>query len=510
MKRLTKKRLGFGIGSFLLVMFIGWILADNHFAVAGNSSTVSVEYQVHVQSEGWKGYVSNGTTGGTTGKSRAIEAIKIKIKGMSGGIRYQTHLQKIGWTKEWKVDGQESGTTGQTRAIEAIRIELTGAVAKTHDVYYKVHIGEYGWLDWTKNGGIAGSTDCNMRMEAIQIKICPKNKKINTAKAFIMKPVLTTQAHVGKVGWQKAVSENSVSGTVEKGLRMEAMKIQCSDFSGGNGIQYRSHIQNTGWENNWRKSGETSGTTGRSLQMEAVQIKLTGQISKVFDIYYRVHVSDFGWLGWTKNGEAAGTTGGSKQMEAIQIRLMHKGDNSIKIGGAYIDLSVSNASNSFEMPLKNARCSWRSSSNWSWGNKGGTAARPYHIGIDILGSTDDVMATANGTVASYGYNDGNGNYVVLKHTISGKTVYSFYAHLNSSSNSLRKGQMVTKGTKIGVVGNTGNSRGKHLHFAIVDKLWTDGRYYGYATYFSGNKVRYGGVTYYNPYYVVRNNKLPIS
>lgn len=351
MKGLTKKKLGFGIGSFLLVMFIGWILADNHFAVAGNSSTVSVEYQVHVQSEGWKGYVSNGTTGGTTGKSRAIEAIKIKIKGMSGGIRYQTHLQKIGWTDDWEADNQQSGTTGQTRAIEAIRIELTGAVAKTHDVYYKVHVGEYGWLDWTKNGGIAGSTDCNMRMEAIQIKICPKNKKMSTAKAFITKPVLTTQAHVGKVGWQKAVSENSVSGTVEKGLRMEAMKIQCSDFSGGNGIQYRSHIQNTGWENNWRKSGETSGTTGRSLQMEAVQIKLTGQISKVFDVYYRVHVSDFGWLGWTKNGEAAGTTGGSKQMEAIQVRLMHKGDNSIKIGGAYIDLSKSMSGAMFDKQL---------------------------------------------------------------------------------------------------------------------------------------------------------------
>ena len=44
-----------------------------------------------------------------------------------------------------------------------------------------------------------------------------------------------------------------------------------------------------------------------------------------YDIYYRVHSSDFGWLGWAKNGELAGSEGFAKQMEAVEIRLIEKG-----------------------------------------------------------------------------------------------------------------------------------------------------------------------------------------
>jgi len=166
-----------------------------------------------------------------------------------------------------------------------------------------------------------------------------------------------------------------------------------------------------------------------------------------------------------------------------------------------------NVSTSFQMPLVNARCTWRSYSNWSWASKSGTGGgREYHLGIDIAGSSDNVMATANGIVMRCGYNSANGNYVVLKHTISGKTVYSFYAHL--ASYNVRNGATVAKGSKIGVVGNTGSaSRGKHLHFAMMDVLW-NGSYYGYATYFTGNKISFRGVTYYNPVYVIQNNRLP--
>lgn len=172
--------------------------------------------------------------------------------------------------------------------------------------------------------------------------------------------------------------------------------------------------------------------------------------------------------------------------------------------------TVQNNTAQFQMPLANARCSWRSSSNWSWGenvNGGGySTARVYHLGADLLGSNTNVCAVTNGTVAKSGWNSANGNYVVLKHTISNKTVYSFYAHL--ASRSVSAGQSVSCGQKIGVVGNTGSSsRGAHLHFAMVDTLWS-GSYYGYSTYFTGNSTRYGGVTYYNPIYVVQNGRLP--
>lgn len=181
------------------------------------------------------------------------------------------------------------------------------------------------------------------------------------------------------------------------------------------------------------------------------------------------------------------------------------GTKSVNIGGGNTNTS-SNSSTSFQMPLANARCTWRSYSNWSWASKSGSGSRVYHLGIDIIGSSDNVMAAATGIVAKCGYNSANGNYVILKHSVSGKTVYSFYAHL--ASYNVRNGAAVAKGSKIGVVGNTGSaSRGKHLHFAMMNTLW-NGSYYGYATYFSGNKTTYAGVTYYNPVYVIQNNRLP--
>ncbi|MDO2411128.1 hypothetical protein QUB72_12825 [Enterococcus faecium] len=89
-------------------------------------------------------------------------------------------------------------------------------------------------------------------------------------------------------------------------------------------IEYSSHIQEQGWQS-YVRNGGNSGTTGNSLRMEAIRIRLTGQLSQYYDIYYRVHSAEFGWLGWAKNGKDAGTSGFSYRMEAIQIQLVEKG-----------------------------------------------------------------------------------------------------------------------------------------------------------------------------------------
>ena len=44
-----------------------------------------------------------------------------------------------------------------------------------------------------------------------------------------------------------------------------------------------------------------------------------------FDVYYRVHAQDYGWLGWTLNGAEAGTVAMNKRLEAVEIRLVQKG-----------------------------------------------------------------------------------------------------------------------------------------------------------------------------------------
>ena len=83
-------------------------------------------------------------------------------------------------------------------------------------------------------------------------------------------------------------------------------------------------MQFLGWQN-WVKEGAVSGTTGQHLRLEAIQIELTGDMAKKYDIYYRVHSQFSGWLGWAKNGQKAGTAGYSRRLEGIQIHLVDKG-----------------------------------------------------------------------------------------------------------------------------------------------------------------------------------------
>ena len=91
-------------------------------------------------------------------------------------------------------------------------------------------------------------------------------------------------------------------------------------------VSYQTHIENIGWQG-WKSNGEMSGTSGQSKRLEAIRIKLTGEMEKQYDIYYRVHSQEFGWLGWAKNGESAGTEGYSYRLEAIQIQLIKKGNS---------------------------------------------------------------------------------------------------------------------------------------------------------------------------------------
>ena len=93
----------------------------------------------------------------------------------SGGARYKTHIQNKGWESQWKADDVMSRTQGQSLRLEAIQIELTGEMANHYDVYYRVHAQNYGWLDWAKNGSIAGTTGHGFHLEGIQICLVAKN-----------------------------------------------------------------------------------------------------------------------------------------------------------------------------------------------------------------------------------------------------------------------------------------------------------------------------------------------
>ena len=299
-------------------------------ATATKSTKMSVSYIVHGQDYGWeKDWKKDGQTSGTEGQCKRLEAIQIKLPDdVSGSIEYRTHIQDIGWEKNWSKDGAKSGTEGQCKRLEAIQIKLTGEVEKNYDVYYSVHAENFGWLGWAKNGEEAGTAGYGYRLEAIRIQLVTKGDKapelIGTIKEAMKARLVGYQTHVQDYGTQAYVYDGAMAGTEGECKRMESIRMKLPS-SVNSSIQYRSHVQDIGWEKNWASNGSLSGTTGQCKRLEAIQIQLSGDVAKNYDVYYRVHAQDYGWLAWAKNGESSGTEGYAKRLEAIEVRLVPKG-----------------------------------------------------------------------------------------------------------------------------------------------------------------------------------------
>ena len=297
-----------------------------------------INYQTHIQDIGWQGVVKNGEISGTSRRSLRLEGIKMNISNsdLAGSVEYRTHVQEIGWQGYVK-DNQLSGTSGKSLRLEAIQIRLTGEIANAYDVYYRVHIEDKGWLNWAKNSESAGSQSAAKRLEAIQIKLVKKGEAApeGNGKAFLIgneakrpdeiKPTVNYQTHVQEIGWQGFVRNGESAGTSGKKLRLEAIKINLSDAALAGNIEYSTHVQSIGWQEK-KKNGELSGTSGKKLRLEAIKINLSGDVSRYYDVYYRVHIQDKGWLNWAANGAPSGSQSASKRLEAIQIKIVRKGE----------------------------------------------------------------------------------------------------------------------------------------------------------------------------------------
>ncbi|PZD96595.1 hypothetical protein DNH61_07310 [Paenibacillus sambharensis] len=104
----------------------------------------------------------------------------------------------------------------------------------------------------------------------------------------------------------------------------------------------------------------------------------------------------------------------------------------------------------FAWPVSGARLT--SSYGPRWGRQ--------HKGIDLVGNSS-ILAADDGVVEFAGTKNGLGKVVFIDHKNGYRTVY---AHLDSIN--VSEGDIVEKGDKLGVMGNTGHSTGTHLHFEI--------------------------------------------
>ncbi len=86
----------------------------------------------------------------------------------------------------------------------------------------------------------------------------------------------------------------------------------------------------------------------------------------------------------------------------------------------------------------------------------------HHGGVDITADYgSSVLATADGVVLFSGYDQYLGNLVQIDH---GYGMQSWYGHM--SKRSVKKGDVVKRGTVLGKVGSTGRSTGPHIHYEV--------------------------------------------
>lgn len=123
------------------------------------------------------------------------------------------------------------------------------------------------------------------------------------------KDAIKYRAHVQDVGWQTWVRDGETAGTSGEGLRMEALQID-APFE----VHAKAHIQDYGWVDYGKITKDTViGTTGESRRLECLCLK--------GNFKYRVHIAYFGWTPWTSADGICtlGTVGQSQSIEAIEI-----------------------------------------------------------------------------------------------------------------------------------------------------------------------------------------------
>lgn len=130
----------------------------------------TLTYQTHIHKKGWGAWQNEEQISGSLEDKLDIQAVKIKYLNCYYSVYYD---DKEGWSEE-VTNGEQAGTTGKSKAIYGIRIRLDEAGTKEFDILYRVHKFDGEWTDWAKNGECIYSY--GQKLNAIQIKLEPKGK----------------------------------------------------------------------------------------------------------------------------------------------------------------------------------------------------------------------------------------------------------------------------------------------------------------------------------------------
>lgn len=171
--------------------------------------------------------------------------------------------------------------------------------------------------------GISGPVDVNYMMDELD------DETANDGEFHVR-----YSSHISEIGWESdSRYDGDLSGVPELGRQIEALEISLLNQPYDGAVELSAHVSDIGWQD-WNVG--SAGTTGQAKHVEALRVRLTGDIANHFDIRYRVYAEGFGWLDWAENGEPAGSQSYGRSVLAIEILCVEKGSDSPAVGnGAF-------------------------------------------------------------------------------------------------------------------------------------------------------------------------------
>jgi murein DD-endopeptidase MepM/ murein hydrolase activator NlpD len=211
-----------------------------------------------------------------------------------------------------------------------------------------------------------------------------------------------------------------------------------------------------------------SYTIGSSQPQNDLQIEVVNSIGEVVRTFYREDVAPdvenkVRWDGTTNEGKPA-------RNGRYSFRIAPQGPTApaARKASTSTTLSLAFAFYGYAFPILGAHEYGMSAGRFGAGRSGHT-----HQGQDVMAACGTPLVAARGGIVQYsGYQGAAGNYVVIDGRGTG---YDFmYAHLAEPS-PLATGDTVRTGQPIGIVGETGDAQGCHLHFEMWEQPgWYEG------------------------------------
>ncbi|MCR5875555.1 M23 family metallopeptidase [Phenylobacterium sp. J426] len=170
-----------------------------------------------------------------------------------------------------------------------------------------------------------------------------------------------------------------------------------------------------------------------------------------------------------KSGSLGGPLIESKDPRALAAVLDVDEDFAVRIQRAARDVSETRALTDAAQDLPFARPTSNAAQTSGFGVRFDPFTRrpAFHSGLDFAGGhATPIQATGPGVVSFTGQRPGYGKTVEIDH---GRGLKTRYAHLSGIS--VRPGERVALGQRIGAMGSTGRSTGTHLHYEV----WVNGR-----------------------------------